>query len=191
VPFEGITILAIDGSASKLHSMRNSRKVDANAPALSAAAQEDGTPRPIMSVEVARVSDLDDIRSLLRSNGLPTEDLEASGVEAHWVCRDAGRVAGSVGMDVVGTVAVVRSLVTDPEFRGQHVATALCDAVEDHARRRGVTAAYLLTESASGFFERRGYRAVARAAVPDAVSRHRQFASGCCQCASTMMKALD
>jgi amino-acid N-acetyltransferase len=144
-----------------------------------------------MTLEVARVSDLDNIRALLRSNGLPTEDLDASGVQAHWVWRDAGCVVGTVGLDIVDTAAVIRSLVTDPGFRGRHIATALCDAAEEAARRRGVTAVYLLTESAVGLFERRAYRAINRAAVPDAVARHRQFASGCCQCAHTMMKAFD
>jgi amino-acid N-acetyltransferase len=143
-----------------------------------------------MSLEVARVSDRDDIHALLRSNGLPTEDFEASGIESHWVWRDAGRVVATVGMDVIGTAAVVRSLVTMSPYRGQHVATALCNAVEDDARARGVTAVYLLTESAAELFERRGYRIVDRATVPLDIARHRQFASGCCECARALVKVL-
>ena len=142
-----------------------------------------------MALEVAQAGDLADIRALLRSSRLPAEDLDAGGVHAHWVWREAGRVVGTAGLDVVGTVAVMRSLVTDPEFRGQGIATALCDAAEDEARRRGVTAVYLLTESAAALFERRGYRTVDRATVPDGIARHRQFASGCCQCARAMVKA--
>jgi amino-acid N-acetyltransferase len=143
-----------------------------------------------MTVEIAQADDLASIRALLRSNGLPTEDLDAGGAQAHWVWRDAAGVVATVGLDVVGTVAVLRSLVTDAAFRGQHLATALCDAAEDEARFRGVTAVYLLTESAADLFERRGYRAVDRATVPNDVGRHRQFASGCCQCARTMVKSL-
>jgi N-acetylglutamate synthase-like GNAT family acetyltransferase len=54
-----------------------------------------------------------------------------------------------------------------------------------------VSTVYLLTESATDFFaSQRGYAVVDRAAVPQGVAQHRQFARGCCGCASTMMKAL-
>lgn len=141
-----------------------------------------------MSVDHARVAEAESIRTLLLSCGLPTEDLDA-GVQAHWVWRDAGRVVGTIGLDLVGAVAVIRSLATDAAFRGAGIATALCEAAEDEARRRGVAAVYLLTESAAGFAERRGYRVIERASVPDSVAQHRQFASGCCQCARTMVKS--
>src|SRR5436305_2106024 len=123
--------------------------------------------RAAMSVDLARVDDLDDIRALLRSNGLPTEVEESSGVEAHWVWREADGNVGTIWLDIVGTAGVLRSLVTDAGFGGRHVATALCDRAEDEAQRRGSAAVYLLTESAGGFFERRGYRTVDRKTVPD------------------------
>lgn len=142
-----------------------------------------------MTLEVAQTGDLANIRTLLRANGLPTEGLDAGGVQAHWVWREADRVVATVALDVVGTVAVIRSLATDPTFRGQRIATVLCDAAEDEARRRGVTAVYLLTESAAELFAGRGYRAIDRATVPDGIARHWQFASGCCQCGRTMVKS--
>jgi amino-acid N-acetyltransferase len=142
-----------------------------------------------MTLDVAKADDLPAIRGLLSSNGLPIEDLDASAVQAQWVWRIADRVVGTVALDVVGSAAVLRSLVTDSAFRGQRIATALCDAAEDEARRRRVTAVYLLTESAAEVFARRGYRPIDRSTVPDSVARHRQFASGCCQCAHTMMKS--
>jgi amino-acid N-acetyltransferase len=142
-----------------------------------------------MTLHVANADDLPAIRALLLSNGLPIDDVDASPVQAHWVWRNADRVVGTVALDVVGSVAVLRSLVTDPGFRGQRIATALCDAAEDEARQRRVTAVYLLTESAVEVFARRGYRAIDRSTVPDSVAQHRQFGSGCCQCAHTMMKS--
>lgn len=142
-----------------------------------------------MNIDVAQPTDLVGIRTLLQSSGLPSEDVDASGVQSHWVSRDAGLVVGTIGLDVVGAEAVIRSLVTHSAFRGAGIATALCDAAEEEARRRGVIAVYLLTESASRFAERRGYRTIDRATVPDSVAQHRQFASGCCRCACTMVKS--
>lgn len=144
-----------------------------------------------MMIEVARLADLDNIRTLLQSNGLPADDLDDNGVQSHWVCRDANRVVATVGLDIIGAEAVLRSLVTHSDFRGEGIATALCDTAEGEARRRRVTAVYLLTESAAGFAEGRGYRTVDRATVPESVAQHRQFASGCCQCARAMVKSLE
>jgi N-acetylglutamate synthase-like GNAT family acetyltransferase len=144
-----------------------------------------------MAVAVADPGDLTNIQELLRSNGLPTEDLDAAGVRTHWVWREAGRVVGTAGLDVVGSFAVFRSLATEEAFRGQGIATALCDAAEEEAHRRGVTALYLLTETAPALFERRGYRTIDRASVPESIACHRQFASGCCQCAVAMVKSLE
>jgi amino-acid N-acetyltransferase len=144
-----------------------------------------------VAVEVARLADLEDIRTLLRCNGLPTEDLDDNGVQSHWVWRDAARVVGTVGLDTVGAEGVIRSLVTHPDFRREGIASALCDVAEREAGRRGVTAVYLLTESAADFAQGRGYQTVNRATVPDSVARHRQFASGCCQCSCAMVKWLS
>ena len=144
-----------------------------------------------MSLERARAADLDEIRTLLRSSGLPSEDVDAAGPQAHWVWRSGSRVVGTVGLDVVASGAVLRSLATHPDFRGQGIATALCDAAEAEAVRRGATSVFLLTESAAGFVERRGYRAIERSTVPAPVAAHRQFATAVCQSAMAMAKSLD
>ena len=96
-----------------------------------------------------------------------------------------------MGLDVVASGAVLRSLATHPASRGQGIATALCDAAEAEAVRRGITGVYLLTESAAGFAERRGYRAIERSTVPAPVAEHRQFATAVCQSATAMAKSLD
>ena len=144
-----------------------------------------------MAIHVAQGVDAEVIRALLRSNGLPTEDFDENGIQSHWVWRDANQVVGTVGLDIIGAESVIRSLVTHPDFRRQGIATALCDVAEGEAARRGVTAVYLLTESAADFVQRRGYHMIDRAKVPDSIARHRQFASGCCKCAAAMVKWLS
>ena len=143
-----------------------------------------------MSVQPAQVADLGRIRELLRASGLPTEDVDAAGAQAHWVWREAGRVVGAVGLDLLGNDAVLRSLVTDAACRGRGIASGLCEAAEGEARRRGASRVYLLTETAVRFAEGRGYRAVDRSVVPSAVAGHRQFATGCCACAAALAKVL-
>lgn len=144
-----------------------------------------------MSLERAQCADLDAIRDLLVTSSLPTDDLDAAGPQTQWVWKEAGRVVGTIGADLVGSYAVIRSLAVMPTYRCGGIAAQLCREVELTARDAGVTEAYLLTESARGFFERLGYRAIPRTEVPPAVASHRQFASGCCACAVTLTKRLD
>ena len=54
------------------------------------------------------------------------------------------------------------------------------------ARADGQTALYLLTETAAGYFERFGFAAVARDAVPPEVTATRQFADLCPQTAACL-----
>lgn len=138
----------------------------------------------------ARLEDGEEIEELLRSVGLPADDVAGEGLFAHWVWRRDGRVVATVGLDIVGSEAVLRSLATHADCRGQRIASALCDAAEEEARRQSVAAIYLLTEATQSFAEHRGYHIVARASVPESVASHRQFRTGCCGCASAMAKRL-
>ena len=138
----------------------------------------------------ARLEDAAEIEELLRSVGLPAADVAGDGLFAHWVWRRDGRVVATVGLDIVGSEAVLRSLATHADCRGQRIASALCDAAEEEARRQSVAAVYLLTEAAQRFAEQRGYHIVSRASVPESVASHRQFRTGCCGCAPAMAKRL-
>ena len=107
----------------------------------------------------ARLEDGEEIEELLRSVGLPADDVAGEGLFAHWVWRRDGRVVATVGLDIVGSEAVLRSLATHADCRGQRIASALCDAAEEEARRQSVAAIYLLTEATQSFAEHRGYHA--------------------------------
>jgi amino-acid N-acetyltransferase len=64
-------------------------------------------------------------------------------------------------------------------------------AVEEEMRRIGVTKLYLLTETAEHFFAARGYRAVERTGLPDAIERSEQFVSMCPASAVLMTRNLS
>jgi amino-acid N-acetyltransferase len=138
----------------------------------------------------ALLEDLPVVHELLAACGLPTADVDAASIGRQWVCRGSGRIIGTIGFDAVPDGVVFRSLAVDPSARGRGVATALYNAAEAEARAAGHHAAYLLTETAADFAHACGYSAVARAGLPASVAAHRQFASGCCSCGTTMMKVL-
>jgi N-acetylglutamate synthase-like GNAT family acetyltransferase len=84
------------------------------------------------------------------------------------VCRLSGTIVGTVGLEVMGDLGLLRSLAVLPELRGQRLGHALWDGARDLARRRGISRLYLLTTTAAGLFSRCGFKAVARDEVPEA-----------------------
>jgi amino-acid N-acetyltransferase len=133
--------------------------------------------------------ELDAVRALLASADLPTEDI----TEAH--CRDffyAGprdAPTGLVGLEVLGDVALLRSLVVTPADRNAGEGSELVRHAEDQARRRGVRGLYLLTMTAEKFFAKRGYGRVLREAAPTAIKATKEFA-GICPSSSAFMSKL-
>jgi amino-acid N-acetyltransferase len=132
---------------------------------------------------------LDSVRALLVSADLPTEDL----TEAH--CRDffyagpADAPTGLVGLEILGDVALLRSLVVTPGERNAGAGSELVRHAEEHARRRGVRGLYLLTMTAEKFFAKRGYDRASRETAPAAIRATREFA-GICPSSSAFMSKL-
>lgn len=123
--------------------------------------------------------------SLVASCNLPTEDLRP-GVQQLWGQWVGDRLVGVIGVEVYGDVGLVRSMAVDPEFRGQGLASALYDELAAWWGSRGPLV--LLTETAEGFFARRGFQVVDRAALPEAVHASAEFQGLCPVSAKAMMR---
>lgn len=92
-----------------------------------------------------RPVDLVDVRALLVCCQLPTEDLEHAHLEHFVVCRSGDELVGVVGLEVLGKMALLRSLAVAPTHRGRRVAHLLWDQARLLARDRSVRDLYLLT----------------------------------------------
>lgn len=115
---------------------------------------------PTPSVTLHPVCEPGDVRPLLEQNGLPTADLAASSVELFEAEAD-GRCVGLDGLELYGTVALLRSVVVPSSVRGEGYGAAISDALESRARESDVETLYLLTTTASEFFGARGFEPVA------------------------------
>ena len=139
----------------------------------------------------ATPADLGAVRALLDRCGLPTEDLEAKHLEQFLVCRLGGQLAGAIGLEVLGSLGLLRSLAVAPEFRGRRLGHALWTRLSDEARRRGIGRLYLLTTTADGLFSGWGFRRVGRDVVPDAVRATAEYSALCPSTATVMMMDLS
>lgn len=140
-------------------------------------------------ISAALPADAAAIAALLRGADLPHRDF--AGHLAHFlVVRQAGEVVGAVGLERHGRNALLRSLVVAPAQRGAGLGGRLVRRLEDRARFLGLRRLYLLTTTAEAFFARRGFRRIARGAVPAAIAATREFRSLCPVSAVCMARAV-
>jgi amino-acid N-acetyltransferase len=128
--------------------------------------------------------------ALLSAARLPTEDLTEEHCRNFFYTGSADAPTGLVGLELLGDVALLRSLVVAPGDRRSGIGAALVEHAERHARSQGVDALYLLTTTAEAFFARRGYKRTARDAAPAAITATREFSDICPASSAFMSKAL-
>jgi extradiol dioxygenase family protein/N-acetylglutamate synthase-like GNAT family acetyltransferase len=130
------------------------------------------------------------VRQLLRAADLPTADITAEKMATFFSCEADGEIAGLVGIEVHGTVALLRSLVVLPRFRAHGLGALLLAYAELAASMQSVARLYLLTTTATGFFLRRGYRPASRGDAPEAIRNTEEFTRLCPGSATFMVKHL-
>ena len=143
-----------------------------------------------MQIVKATGQSRDEMINLLQSNNLPTEDLPSS-LDEFYAAIDEGRVVGLIGMERYTHYGLLRSMVVHPTYRNRHIAEKLVQLLEQTAHASGITAMYLLTETAPQYFERKGYQKIAREEVPEALQASSEFSHVCPVSAIVMKKMIS
>ncbi|MFN2456741.1 MAG: GNAT family N-acetyltransferase, partial [Chitinophagaceae bacterium] len=84
--------------------------------------------------------------SLLKKNHLPTEDI--TGASPLFILTDANELIGTVGLELCGNYALLRSLCVDGTRRNSGAGERLLSFAETFAKNKGVRELYLLTTTA-------------------------------------------
>jgi amino-acid N-acetyltransferase len=130
------------------------------------------------------------VKRLLTESGLPTSDLTRRHLTHFFGCGSDTELAGVVGLEPYGDVALLRSLAVAVPHRCAGLGTRLVAHAERHAQNQGVKSLYLLTTTAEAFFLRRGYARVPREEAPAAIKATREFAGICPVSSAFMVKYL-
>lgn len=138
----------------------------------------------------ARTSDWQTVRDLLMDSGLPADDLGPERLDGFLVAEDGDELVGLIGLDVLGTTGLLRSLVVAEPARRIGLGGKLVGALESAAQAAGITDLWLLTIDAEKFFERHGYDIVEREIAPDEIRDTDEFGNLCPQTAYLMTKSL-
>lgn len=145
---------------------------------------------PEITLTGADTEGMDWLEGLLQENDLPHQDIR-TGAGQFFIAHDGPERVGAAGLEIDGENGLLRSVVVVDAKRGQGYGTALCDALEARARTNGVETLYLLTTTASAFFDEHGYDVIDREAVPPEIRETTEFAELCPRSATCMGKTLD
>ena len=141
--------------------------------------------------ERAKISDYDSIVDLLRTTDLPPNGIEPH-LENFLVIRQPNEVAGpefligSVGLEIYGESALLRSLAVHPDFQGTGLGTRLVNSIIELAKEKGITRLFLLTDTAEKYFVKKGFVVVTRDRVPEDMKQSIEFTTICTSSPSMM-----
>jgi amino-acid N-acetyltransferase len=129
------------------------------------------------------------IIELLKAEKLPVDDLPGN-PDHFFVASIDDEIIGAIGLELYPPFGLLRSMVVQKDHRNQKVAEALVQTLEKHAINLKVSSIYLLTETASTYFDKRNYQRVERTDVPDEIKGSTEFSSVCPVSAIVMKKSL-
>ena len=131
----------------------------------------------------------DGLKAALLKARLPADDVGDARL-LFWRFETTDIPVGFGGLEIHGSDALLRSLVTLPPLRQIGMGADMVAMLETEARALNCYAIYLLTASDAKFFGRLGSGPCVRSDVPEAVRGSRQFAELCAPTAAAMVKRI-
>jgi glycerol 3-phosphatase-2 len=133
----------------------------------------------------ARSEDASALARLLAASGLEPDDLEHPPTGT--VVAEGDGLAATAAAAVHGDGAYLHSVAVSGGARGQNVGTLVTAAAIRRAAAAGARTAYLLTETAEGFFARLGFQPVRREDLPGWVAER---STACSENATAMRRSV-
>ena len=142
-----------------------------------------------MRIRNAKSDDLPAVERLLSASDLPVEGVRDN-FSSFVVAEDKNEIAGAIGLESYGQVALLRSAVVSPDYRGSGIGTQMVEQLLQRAEKAGINELYLLTTTAEKYFPRFGFTPTTRSAVPEAVKASAEFRGACPETATVMTRRL-
>ena len=139
--------------------------------------------------EPAKGSDERQIGEILRSAGLPAEDVTPH-LSNFILAKENRNTIGCAGLEIYGKIALLRSVAVLEPARSHGIAARLCEMLLKQARKLGIEEVFLLTTSAANYFEKQGFRRIERNTAPAVIQSNKQFTSLCPSSAVLMKKQI-
>ena len=95
---------------------------------------------------------------------------------------------GTVGLERLGGIGLLRSLVVVPHSQGSGAGCRLVAALEQAAAASGMSELWLLTTDADAYFTKLGYEVMPRESTPESIRQTTEFSKLCPSDAIVMRK---
>jgi len=135
--------------------------------------------------------DWDAVQDLLLAADLPIDDLGPERLGGFLIAQDENAMVGLIGLEILGTVGLLRSLVVARNARNTGLGGKLVGALEAAALAAGIAELWLLTIDAERFFQRHEFEIIDRTAAPDEIRQTDEFSALCPDSAYLMRKSLN
>lgn len=142
-----------------------------------------------VTIANATQEELPDILALLQECKLPTEGL-AEYLPSTLVVRNGNSVVGCSALELYQENALLRSLAVNSSLQGHGLGARIVKVTLELAKDHKVTHVYILTETASRFFAKLGFKPIQRSDVPQEVRRSVEFTTLCPDTATVMVTSL-
>lgn len=143
-----------------------------------------------MTFKEINPEDFEKVVDLLAESELDISDLKQPCIRLFQIVEN-GQIAGVGGLEIYGDQALLRSVAVRKEFQGQGIGKKLVRQVEEVAIQSGIKSLYLLTTTASVFFQSLGYIPINRDDFAEPLKNTAQFAGLCPASAVCMNKELN
>jgi amino-acid N-acetyltransferase len=140
-------------------------------------------------IRPATSSDYPRICQLLQSESLPSIDLPNE-LPHFFVKTERNEIVGTIGLELYGGAALLRSMIVHPTYRNMGIASELIDELTHEAKKERVHHLFLITNTAEEFFRRKGFHKVDKKDVHEEVLQSQEFNGLCPASSAIMMKEI-
>ena len=151
-------------------------------------AKEDGTP---VLADAQIDGTAPELRAALEQAGLPIDDLAEPGRVFFAYSTLAGERVGYGGFEQYGREVLLRSIVVPLAKQRRSIGRAIVPLLMRRAFDAGGRRAWLLTTTATAFFERVGFKPTDRAKAPEAILSSRQASTLCPSTAACLVRSIE
>ncbi len=144
-----------------------------------------------VSIRPAESGDRGPIAELLSASRLvPLDETAQFGPQYAVAINGDGIVVGVAGYERYGTDILLRSVAVSEPWRSTGIGARLTADRLAYAKAQGCEAAYLLTDTASGYWKRHRFSKINRQAAPEPITRSHEWSAACPISATAMFRRL-
>jgi len=143
----------------------------------------------MFDIEIATREDLKDIKKLLESVEIPSDEIDAEATTFFVMRDDSSRIIACIGLELFTDAALITSFAVDPTHLGDGLGATLVDKSLEEAMHAGSEAVYLCTAQAPELFQNIGFVNIDRDELPQEIRGSYVFKNDCPFVAAYMKKS--